>query len=151
MILHHFTAADVAAIEAEGLKPGADSWRDWTSLLGMDTPKENVVWLTTLPNLVFRWNPLPTHRLTVVVPSRDRRLVLHATLLRKCGIPTKNIFDHIRNPLSSYIYYGSIPPEQITEIAEIAYQLTDFDDDGVKTFKDLTGLNDAQVRAIRSE
>jgi len=79
MILCHCTTIAPEAIEAEGLRPGEDSWKDWRSLLGPATPKENVVWLTTNCSFAGRPTKWAYH---VVIPSRDRKLVRFTKLVR---------------------------------------------------------------------
>jgi hypothetical protein len=125
MILYHFTEADlVAAIQAEGLKPGADSWRGWEEHLPPNVIKENVVWLTADVDLVFTLKRLLTCRLTVKVPSTDRRLVQFAKILRRAGATAERlnmVEEALKRCMAFYLYRGPIPPGLITAIDKITY------------------------------
>jgi hypothetical protein len=85
MILCHCTTTAPEAIEAEGLKPGQDSCKDWRDLLGPNTPEENVVWLTANCCVVRRPTKWAYH---LRMPSSDRKLVRSAKLLNMARLPS---------------------------------------------------------------
>jgi hypothetical protein len=123
MILYHFTEADlVAVIQAEGLKPGADSWRGWEEHLPSNVIKENVVWLTADDDLMFTRKRMLTYRLKVKVPSTDRRLVEFAKTLRRFGVTAARMkIDDaaMKRFKASWVYRGPIPPACISAIDKI--------------------------------
>jgi hypothetical protein len=110
MILYHFTdfwfLKNGGTILQEGLKAGPSD---------ESFPPTNVVWLTTSPVAVWAIRP-PECRISVVIPSHDRRLVFwkrwaqkhRPDLLEKlahcdCGI------DHGPAIETNYCYFGSLP------------------------------------------
>src|SRR5262249_48340746 len=110
MILCHCTTIAPEVIEAKGLRPGEDSWKDWRSLLGPATPKENVVWLTT--NCSFARRPIKW-AYHVVIPSSDRKLVRFSTLVRNGTMSLE--LDLTKQLLAWYVYFGTIAPNRIPD------------------------------------
>jgi hypothetical protein len=131
MILYHFTSFynlknhGPENIVAVGLKPGEDSWKDWVDMMEPVMPPP-VVWFTT--------NPSPTGlfgnngnghnseaRITVVIPSSDRKLVSWMTYLREHD---RQLLEYLRTcngkalaGLSDYyLYFGRVPPVRIERI-----------------------------------
>ena len=121
-LLYHFTFLRyLESIAAEGLKPKGD-----------------IVWLTADPRTFYATDrhgrPLPpSHahdcRITVVIPSDDRRLVRWERVLRKRG-GAERIEFFLRNPhlgreralntvLDWYCCFGAVPPEYFREIVEV--------------------------------
>jgi hypothetical protein len=113
MILCHCTTIAPEAIKAEGLKPGQDSWTDWRSLLGLATPKKNVVWLTA--NCCSSGRPIKW-AYHVVIPSSDKKLVRFANLVRMGRISLE--LDLTRQLLAWYVYFGTIAPNRILEMLD---------------------------------
>jgi hypothetical protein len=111
MILCHCTTTAPEAIEAEGLKPGQDSWKDWRDLLGPNTPEENVVWLTANCCVARRPTKWAYH---LMIASRDRMLVSFEKLLSMARFPLEP--DLVRQLSAWYIYFGTITPYRIVEI-----------------------------------
>src|SRR5215470_14602459 len=111
IILCHCTTVVPEVIAAEGLRPGEDSWKDWRSLLGPATPKENVVWLTANCRLAGRPTKWAYH---VVIPSRDRKLVRFTKLVRMGRMSLE--LDLAQQLLAWYVYFGTIAPGRISEM-----------------------------------
>ena len=110
MILCYCTTIAPEAIEAGGLKPGEDSWKDWRSLLGPATPRENVVWLTA--NCSFTGRPVKW-AYHVVIPYSDRKLVRFSKLVRMGRLGLE--LDLTRQLLAWYVYFGTIATDRIPE------------------------------------
>ena len=110
MILCHCTTIAPKVIEAEGLRPGEDSWKDWRNLLGPATPKKNVVWLTT--NCSFAGRPIKW-AYYVEIPFSDRKLVRFTKLVRMGRMSLE--FDLTEQLSAWYVYFGTIAPGRIPE------------------------------------
>jgi hypothetical protein len=120
MLLHHFTHADLLPlIEERGLVPRAD--------VNLMTPGDQpVVWLTEQTSLRIQkaerigdwdkdeWLVGGTARVTVRIPTHDRKLARYIPWLKKHGAPgvdpemaSATIARHW------WVYFGSIPRDQI--------------------------------------
>ena len=114
MILFHCTTVGIEVIETDGIKPGANSWKDWIDVLGPVTPQENVVWLTAMPHFPgrpSRW------AYKCVIPSTDRRLVKFDKLVRKAqqwDVISLPEFERMKH---WYVYFGTVYPEEVSEIS----------------------------------
>ena len=83
MNLWHCTTVEPEMIEANGLQPSKDSWKDGIDILG---PRENAVWLTAVASFPGR----PSRSAyKCIFPSTDRRLVHFEKVLRKAGCNLK--------------------------------------------------------------
>jgi hypothetical protein len=125
MVLYHFTfRRHLDNIVAEGLKPGTD----------------DVVWMTTNPEAfhpvgltreghIVDIPPEIAHdvRITLVIPSHDRRLINYRRRLHKRGGPEKVAYMS-RNPYLGpersrrtlqdwHCYSGTVPPDRFREIS----------------------------------
>jgi len=140
MKLYHFTQADyLPSIRESGLLPSEPSISDLDLVNG-----ESVVWLTELANTRMtaaeceqaiasgnedndgHWfgRGKPLARLTLRIPSHDRKLVRYVSWARKHAIEEK-----LENPLfktrfaqANWIYFGIITPDKIIACDEAALQ-----------------------------
>ena len=127
MILYHFTEADlVAVIQAEGLKPGDNSWGRWVEYLPPKVLKEDVVWLTADDHLTFTLKRSLTHRFMLKMPSWDRRLISFAKTLRQVRATAKSVEmdeEGFKRCMAFYVYRGPIPLDRITRIDDVTHKL----------------------------
>jgi hypothetical protein len=104
MILYHFT--DLWCIDdilAEGLKPAFNDDANFQ-------PK-NVVWLTTRDDQQGMWRNPKELRITLVIPSTDRRLVRCADWMRKHDPDLYRIAVSLGHTgwETLYCYFGIVP------------------------------------------
>jgi hypothetical protein len=112
MILYHYTGyyelQNGGTILKEGLRPG-----------GAVMPPHNVVWLTTRADQAGMWDCDKECRITVVIPSTDRRLVRWQTWARKHApeliraLVDKGVTTPWRD---DWCYFGDVPLERIRAI-----------------------------------
>jgi hypothetical protein len=105
MILYHFTYLHrLKTILAEGLKPAAQS-----------VPPRNCLWFTTEPDPVWWWEGgnKSEVRITVVIPSRDRRLARYEPWLRHKHPELISTVEEVAARTGArwqawYIYFGAV-------------------------------------------
>jgi hypothetical protein len=115
MFLYHFTSlynlknVGPENILAFGLKAAPC---DWVDVLGY---VDDCVWLTNDPDLPPQHSSSSEVRITVVIPSADRRLVHLPALMRKRYGPT---IEPTTTSRTFYLYLGNIP---LTSLRAVDY------------------------------
>src|SRR5262249_29584163 len=107
----------------EGLKPAADQG-EWPP----PPPFDPVVWLTSEPECTF-FEPIPEVRITVAIPSNDRRLVRWETWLRKHGAQKviAASYEAMNNGWNNgawrafYCYFGTVGLNRIRRVEYINF------------------------------
>jgi hypothetical protein len=130
MILYHSTDESLLeTIKTEGLKPGKDSYRDWVSILGLETPTENCVWFSTDP----AWNlhtfhaffATPHISVSVDIDCKDNKLLKLATLLQKAKQWVGQQPVVKQTGKTCYLYLGTVPPDKFINVQPIIYTFPD--------------------------
>lgn len=134
MILHHFTLAErVEQILKEGLLPAGDRynmlggaevvWLTEREVLRMSAAERMAVYERSgqmLRSWLYSEMENEVVRISVRIPSRDRRVERYVPWLRKHWRPgMPNPYDSIlrRNGMESHwIYHGEIPPSSICAV-----------------------------------
>jgi len=133
MILYHYTKINClekhGTILEEGLKP-------------LDEPKDCIVppfcgavWFTTCEDYLWANGRIPECRVTCVIPSSDKRLVLWKKWLRE-NLPAPEVAEVIsmaretRAPWcylweAYYVYFGEVPLDYIRAVDARLYQFNE--------------------------